>query len=135
MRINKRLFRGKPRYGYPVHFTKRGDRISSANFDIAETDPVRFQKSLRKYIRAFEFRFMRPKYRVVKVTVLLDGSCISTVCLMTNHQFRYFGKPLTFETMVFDRKDDLNGECWRYATLSEARKGHYEMVKICKKRK
>lgn len=66
---------------------------------------------------------------------------VSTVFLGLDHQFGK-GPPLVFETMVFQRggypsralhgmivHDDLDDECWRYATWDDAVAGHAATVR------
>jgi hypothetical protein len=50
---------------------------------------------------------------------------VSTVFLGLDHNF-FGGDPLLFETMIFGGA--LNGEMWRYATYSDAERGHAEAV-------
>lgn len=56
------------------------------------------------------------------------GIRVSTVWLGLDHAFD-FGRrphvPIIFETMVFGI--DNNDNMWRYATLHDARKGHWEV--------
>ena len=56
---------------------------------------------------------------------------ISTVFLGLNHRFGK-GKPLIFETMVFE--GELDQEMDRYSTYEEAEKGHKFMVKRVKEK-
>ena len=74
------------------------------------------------------------KYRRVGGTHLKNGLWVSTVWLGLDHSFTG-GKPVIFETMVFDTKDISEGvsgkelyQC-RYQTLSQARAGHKRAVK------
>lgn len=55
---------------------------------------------------------------------LIGKTRVSTVFLGLDHQFGR-GAPLLFETMVFDGPFELTG---RYATYSEAERGHDEAV-------
>jgi hypothetical protein len=49
---------------------------------------------------------------------------ISTIFLGLNHQW-FRGPPLLWETMIFwPTRDDLNNECWRYASRADALVGH-----------
>lgn len=69
--------------------------------------------------------------RVVGLTVLGNGTRISTVFLQIDHQFPPgAGKPVLWETMVFD--DDTN--TWdefqeRYTSYDDALVGHNRIVK------
>ncbi len=67
--------------------------------------------------------------------IVIDGLRISTVWLGLNHNFLNIGKPLLFETMIFD--DD--GDCgWdyhyqeRYTTWDEAVEGHKTAIEWVK---
>lgn len=51
---------------------------------------------------------------------------VSTVWIGINHNFSGEGLPIIFETMVFG--GDHDQECVRYATESQAREGHAQMV-------
>ena len=58
-----------------------------------------------------------------------DGKWVSTVWLGLDHGF-HGGKPIIFETMVFDKEgtgEDLDQD--RYTTEQQAREGHAAMVK------
>lgn len=65
-------------------------------------------------------------YKRVAYTKVGDTQ-VSTVWLGTDLNL-YGGKPLIFETMVFD-KDDNYIEEERYSTEAEALKGHAKLVK------
>lgn len=67
-------------------------------------------------------------HKRVAETTLKDGTWVSTVCLMTNHNWGD-GPPLIFETMAFASKDNLlESLCERYSTLEEAQEGHDRIV-------
>lgn len=67
-------------------------------------------------------------HRRVRATTLADGTWISTVCLMIDHNWSEEGPPIVFETMVFPYHDRLTEiECERYATYDEAVAGHEHM--------
>lgn len=82
------------------------------------------------------------KERVVKQQTLKSGMWISTVFLGLDHNFGG-GKPLLFETMVFDTNDKKKYkigdnehesigeemETNRYSTWEEAEAGHKKLVK------
>jgi hypothetical protein len=54
------------------------------------------------------------------------GNCrVSTVFLGLNHNY-WGGDPVLFETMIFG--GPLDGEMWRYATYTDAERGHAEAV-------
>jgi hypothetical protein len=57
---------------------------------------------------------------------------VSTVFLGINHNFMG-GKPLLFETMVFNSETELDGEPFRYETFKQAEKGHYKILEKLKK--
>ena len=52
---------------------------------------------------------------------------ISTVWLGLDHGFKPGGKPVIFETMVFNGDDSLEQE--RYSTIDEALAGHVKYIK------
>lgn len=58
----------------------------------------------------------------------LEGHQVSTVWLGLDHNFSGEGPPLIFETMVFPSDGWGELDCNRYATLGEAKMGHYQMV-------
>ena len=64
---------------------------------------------------------------------LVDGHRVSTVWLGINHNWAEFGKPLVFETMVFE--DDKTGQeiyMDRYSTWDEAVEGHQKAIQWVK---
>lgn len=58
----------------------------------------------------------------------IDGFHISTVFLGLDHQFMDGGRPILWETMIFDRREIkenyLEDYCDRYTSGDEARAGH-----------
>lgn len=61
---------------------------------------------------------------------------VSTVWLGLNHNYIPGGKPLIFETMIFDRKDtDVDVGCYRYSTKEEALWGHQLAVRWAKRKR
>ena len=67
--------------------------------------------------------------RVVKQETLSDGKFVSTVFLGLDYNFRTIGKPLLFETMVFNEEGNYTDlDVDRYPTWEEAEKGHTNMV-------
>ena len=63
-------------------------------------------------------------------TTLSDGRWVSTVWLGLDHNYAVDGRPLIFETIVFD-KDGPSGDAqdmWRWATEAEAIAGHDQIV-------
>ena len=76
-------------------------------------------------------------YGDIGKTDLENGLFVSTVWLGLDHGFS--GKPLIFETMVFDQTDaehdGSNLDCERYSTKEEANKGHEEMCEKWKAKK
>ncbi|MGL5937042.1 MAG: hypothetical protein ACRCZI_15630 [Cetobacterium sp.] len=69
--------------------------------------------------------------RVIALTVVQPEIKVSTVFLGLDHSFRMTGPPLIFETMVFG--GFLDQEQVRYATIAEARAGHFAMVERVKR--
>lgn len=141
MRLSKRSFRHKLRYGFQPYFNKRGDRIPNPYSVMLSQDyPVyRNESKLLRLQKIFDKDYYRKfadmRYRTVGSTRLSNGLLISTVCLMVNYAFRDPDVPIIFETMVFSPDDSDNFEMRRYSRLSEARKGHYEVVKKYRKYK
>ena len=77
--------------------------------------------------------FENQDYKVVDQTELDNGVFVSTVWLGLNHGFGK--KKEIFETMVFPEKGNYSEvDCKRYATLSEAKKGHGTMVRKWRRR-
>lgn len=62
--------------------------------------------------------------RIVAKTFILDKIVVSTVFLGTDHNFG-MGKPLLFETMVFEKYENFQQ---RYSTWEEAEEGHKAVV-------
>lgn len=59
---------------------------------------------------------------------IIDGRHISTIWLGLDHN-HFGGRPLVFETMVFDKPDSGHDiYCQRYSTYEEAMAGHQEAV-------
>lgn len=69
--------------------------------------------------------------RVIVCTVVQADIEVSTVFLGIDHGFGRTGQPILFETMVFGGL--LDEEQVRYATLAEARAGHWTMVERVKR--
>ncbi len=69
------------------------------------------------------------KARAVEQTTLPNGLWVSTVHLVLDHAHGR-GRPLIFETMVFDSADLMAEarDCARYSTEAEAQAGHAAMV-------
>jgi hypothetical protein len=86
--------------------------------------------SLEKWAVEFE----DPKKRRVGFTLLPNGYEVSTVFLGLDHNF-LGGKPLIFETMVFEKNERLDLDMERYSTLDEAKAGHKKMVAKWRKKK
>jgi hypothetical protein len=72
-----------------------------------------------------EFARMFANNRVAET--MIGDVRVSTVWLGVDHNFSGKGPPLIFETMVFG--GDLDGECYRYPTETDALKGHASWVK------
>lgn len=69
-------------------------------------------------------------YRRIGLTKLWWGGRVSTVWLGLDHSYDPEGPPLTFETMVFNKRGyGFELDCKRYSNLAEARNGHKAMVK------
>lgn len=70
--------------------------------------------------------FQKTPNRVIEKTDLGEAGTVSTVFLGIDHNFSHVGPPVLFETMVFGGAMDQ--EMQRYATLGDAKRGHFEMV-------
>lgn len=55
---------------------------------------------------------------------------VSTVFLGINHQFREGGRPILFESMIFD--GERAGWDRRYSTYQEALEGHKHAIRVAK---
>jgi len=88
--------------------------------------------SLEEWANQLEEMRMNNKKHVSEEMV--GNYWVSTVWLGLNHQFG-FGRPLLFETMVFDHDPNSNrNEIYmnRYSTWQEAEEGHKKAVKWVK---
>jgi len=82
-----------------------------------------------KWARCFE----NTKNRIVKQDLLSNGYWVSTVFLGLDHNFASKGKPLIFETMIFDKlfKSDYSNlelDMDRYSTWNQAINGHNKLL-------
>jgi hypothetical protein len=59
---------------------------------------------------------------------LKDGVGVSTVFLGLDHNFKGYGPPILYETMIFGGRFDQKQ--WRYATRAEAMEGHANAVAL-----
>ncbi len=67
---------------------------------------------------------------VVGQTKLLSGATVSTVFLATDHNWKSYGDPLLYETMVFDADHSVwDGYMQRYSTLEQAVIGHMGVIR------
>ena len=75
------------------------------------------------------------KNQRVAATTMKDGRWVSTVFLKLDHNYKGWGKPILFETMVFEDSKLLR-EVWgeRYETYNQALKGHNRIVQKLKRR-
>lgn len=69
--------------------------------------------------------------RIVGKTHVTPDIEVSTVFLGRDHQYGD-GPPLVFESMVFGGSDDIDQECWRYSTWTEADQGHAAAIEWVK---
>lgn len=60
----------------------------------------------------------------------IDGQRVSTVFLQLDHNWEPDGKPILFETMIFDGEYDQS--MWRYHTWEEAKQGHDKITHCLK---
>ena len=74
-------------------------------------------------------RAMETFERRVAKTEISETVEVSTVFLGLDHNWRAYGPPILFETMVFG--GEHNEKMDRYATWDEALSGHAAMVKRC----
>ncbi len=70
--------------------------------------------------------FEHPERRMIDRTKVC-GYDVSTIFLGLDHSFGRGVEPILFETMVFGDGERENW-MWRYATLGEAKRGHYAVV-------
>jgi len=70
------------------------------------------------------------KLRRVGYTNIDKDTFVSTVFLGVDYNFDGKGKPILWETMIFVRHESVYVN--RYTSVSAARKGHREAVKIAK---
>jgi hypothetical protein len=70
-----------------------------------------------------------PHERIVAQTELGDGSItVSTVFLGLDHRMSGRGRPVLWETMVFNFRGVLDQQCERYTSREDAERGHATMV-------
>ena len=104
----------------------RGEYILKGKATIEETDLLKWAK------------WMETANRIVRQTRIIKGLklgkkalgipvMVSTVFLGLDHSFG-FGKPLLFETMIFEGKH--SGYQERYTTWEEAERGHKRALKL-----
>lgn len=75
-------------------------------------------------------KWLEIQNRIVKQQVLKNGYFVSTVFLGLDHGFGRSKKPIVFETAVFPNKKNLRDvDLRRYATWTEAEKGHKKIVR------
>lgn len=86
--------------------------------------------SMWDWSMAYELRQNR---HVAQTTLCLRGHVyhVSTVLLGLDHSFMPGGRPIIFETMVFEDGDmgGFDGICERYATKKQAARGHKAIVR------
>lgn len=78
--------------------------------------------------------FSDPWQRIIKQEVV-DNFFISTVLIGTDMQLEKVGKPIIFETMIFDQNiQKCQLDLWtdRYCTEQEACEGHQKAVAMVK---
>jgi len=83
--------------------------------------------TLSRWVELFE----DPAYKIIKRDETPNG-VVSTIWLGLDHSFEESGKPLIFETMIFE-SDEYPDFQKRYSTLEEAIKGHEEALMILKR--
>lgn len=67
--------------------------------------------------------------KIIKQETTKNGFWVSTVFLRVDHNYSGSGKPLLFETMVFNNKESFEDlDIDRYSIYEEAEKGHEKMV-------
>lgn len=77
---------------------------------------------------ANDFMLNRREKKIIGRTEV-NGHCVSTVFLCLDHSWMQGGRPVLFETLVFESPDiysEINGE--RYHTYDEAVAGHQKWV-------
>ncbi len=91
-------------------------------------------KPIKDY-NEIEQKLRDQNYKTIKKETLKNGIVISTAWLGLDHSWGITKKPLIFETMVFQFKNNLDYlDCERYATETEALDGHQKMVRKWKKK-
>lgn len=80
-------------------------------------------KTLSDFDRAFKLDNRRIKHTKI------NGTLVSTVFLVLDHNFEKKDDPILFETMTFPDQDI----CRRYRTFEEAVKGHDQIVETIRK--
>jgi hypothetical protein len=75
-------------------------------------------------------RWFETADRIVEKTEISPEVDVSTVFLGVDHNFSGRGRAILFETMVFG--GPMDQEQRRYATMGEAKRGHFEMVDECR---
>jgi hypothetical protein len=95
-------------------------------------NPVAVPDTLEGYeqLLAFRTRNFEETFRVALTPI--GGGRVSTVFLSIDHNFSRVGKPVLWETMVFDIPG-FEGECERYTSHADAVAGHEVMVAKVKK--
>jgi hypothetical protein len=72
-----------------------------------------------------------PSNRRVAETTLHDDRWVSTVFLGIDHLWHATGRPVVFETMVFEERGHTGdqGQATRYCTWDESYAGHWRVVR------
>jgi hypothetical protein len=77
---------------------------------------------------ADQFEDMCRKHNKHVASDIIKGNHISTVWLGSNHNYYEVGKPLIFETMIFEEDSSQDIYCARYSTWDEAIEGHKKAI-------
>jgi hypothetical protein len=75
-------------------------------------------------------KILSSKGKIVKQNEI-DNYFVLTVFLCINHNFFHTGRPVVFETMIFEGDEPLNYQ-ERYCTWKEAEEGHERAVQWVK---
>ncbi len=112
-----------------MHYILKGTKI------VKEPDLIKWARWFEKGNRVIKQEAIMPGKAIeasVKQEVIIPvkeaekNTCrLSTVFLGIDHNYIRKGKPILFETMVFNGK--LDGEMERYTTYNAALKGHERM--------
>jgi len=59
-----------------------------------------------------------------------EDFCVSTVFLGIDHSYGCGDQMLLYESCILEGPPEIQGNCYRYATMAEAKSGHYAILSI-----